>query len=74
METGSVYLKSNHHYSFRHNQENPRVVSVVMCTPSSELGERPCFKVEYESDLGIDYIPYESVVCGYWKVIGDSKQ
>lgn len=68
MNEKTVFLKSNHVDNFRHGMENPKVIGFVLLTPEN-LKERPCFKVEYESDGFIDYIAEKSVSCGDWNII-----
>lgn len=68
MNEKPIYLKSLHHYNFRHNEENPIVIGFVDYTPSN-LVTRPCFKVKYESDGQIDYVSYKSLINGEWKFI-----
>jgi len=68
MKERDTFLKSLHEYNFRHNQENPKVIGFVVYTPQN-LNPRPCFRVEYESDGKIDYIPRESVLKGHWEMV-----
>ncbi|KOP29499.1 hypothetical protein ADM98_11555 [Exiguobacterium sp. BMC-KP] len=63
-----MYLKSLHHYNFRHDQENPKVLSLVQYTPEN-LEPRMCFKVQYVSDGTIDYIPFKAISNGEWEVL-----
>lgn len=61
----SVYLESLNIHSFRHGEENPRVIGLVNFTPKG-YDERICFKVIYESDNFIDYIPYVELENEVW--------
>lgn len=68
MSETPIYLKSLNHYNFRHNKENPRVISLVNYTPEN-LTSRPCLKVLYESDGQIDHIAYETLQTGSWEIV-----
>lgn len=63
-----MYLKSLHHYNFRHGEENPRIIGFELYTPKNHAS-RPCFKVEYESDKKIDYVAHSEVVRGNWEIV-----
>lgn len=63
-----MYLKSLHHYNFRHGKENPRVLEQVMSKPE-KYEARMCYKVLYESDGLIDYVPVIAVEDGEWELI-----
>jgi hypothetical protein len=67
MKEKPVYLKSMHHYQFRHNIENPRVIGFVSFKPEN-LNPRLCYKVEYDSDNKIDYIAHSDVLSGHWEI------
>lgn len=68
MNERPLYLESLNMFNFRHGEENPRVIGLVHLTPEN-YSERPCFKVEYESDNKIDFIPYYELVVGNWKIV-----
>lgn len=61
-----MYLKSLHHYNFRHGEENPKVLSILQYKPEN-LESRLCFKVQYESDGMIDYVPIKVAANGEWE-------
>jgi hypothetical protein len=63
-----IYLESLFSFNFRHDEENPLVMGLVMYEPEG-LPPRPCFKVEYESDQTVDYINYDSVRIGQWQFV-----
>ncbi len=61
MRETSVYLKPNNIYAYkREDGEIPLVVGVVEVAPTG-LAPRLCYKVEYESDGKIDYVPISCV-------------
>ncbi len=62
-----MYLKSLHHYNFRHGEENPEVLSIGQYKPEN-LESRLCFKVIYKSDGLIDYVPVKAVANGEWEL------
>lgn len=68
MNEKPIYLKSLHPYNYRHGKENPKIIGYVKYTPKN-LPERLCFKVEYQSDNKIDYIPHRELIDGNWKII-----
>jgi hypothetical protein len=68
MAEQNVYLKSLHQYNFRHGIENARVIDFITFTPEN-LNPRPCFKVQYDSDNFIDYIPFQSVSDEHWEFV-----
>lgn len=68
-----MYLESLHYYCFRYNKETPKVLGLEMFKPKG-LNERMCYKVLYESDNTIDYIPEESINCGHWRLIEEKKK
>ncbi|MDM5370589.1 hypothetical protein QUF96_03220 [Bacillus bombysepticus] len=63
-----LYLESLSTKCFRHGAENPRVIGLVNFTPKG-YEERPCFKVMYDSDRYIDYIPYSEIANKVWRII-----
>lgn len=63
-----LYLQPLNTYCFRFGKENPRIVGFVNFTPEG-YEERPCFKVVYESDNLIDYIPYADLGNEVWKLL-----
>jgi hypothetical protein len=63
-----IYLKALHPYCFRYGKENPKVIGFVNYQPEG-LTNRVCFKVEYESDGTIDYIPYKGIKLREWMII-----
>jgi hypothetical protein len=63
-----MFLKSQHRYNFRHGEENPKIFGFELFIPV-DYDARPCFKVIYESDNKIDYIPFQSVVDNHWEII-----
>lgn len=68
MKENPMYLKSLHIYNFRHGKENPKIIGLVNYKPAN-LNIRPCYKVEYESDNTIDYVPYSEVLRGNWEFV-----
>lgn len=57
-----MYLKSNHHYNFRHDKEDPKIVDIVIY--KSKFGDKMCFEVLYESDYKKDFVPCSDVFAG----------
>jgi hypothetical protein len=68
--SGRVFLKSLNSHNFRHGEEDPEIIDFLLYKPKNLL-PRPCFKVEYKSDLQIDYIEFQSVINGQWEVVMD---
>lgn len=62
-----MYLKSLHPGNFRHGLENCKILKVELYKPSG-LEARECYKVLYESDNTIDYIPVKAVFSGEWEI------
>ncbi|EOO11358.1 hypothetical protein [Bacillus cereus] len=63
-----LYLESLNAKCFRYGEENPRVIRLVNFTPKG-YEERPCFKVMYDSDGYIDYVPYSEIADNVWRLI-----
>lgn len=64
-----TYLKSNHPYNYRHFEESEvSVIGKEIRTPKNLL-PRECYKLLYESDNTIDYIPISEVENGNWTMI-----